>query len=149
MLEPITAGAIAIGTVLATKALEKTGEKIGETAWDKTCEFLNVLKQKSPGAIVAIEKAQEQRLDYGQAILEVKLAAEANPEVDKAVQELVTEAQTNPSSEWKKELKQTLEDIAKELKLESQHNQNWNLTVEKIVNFAKRDINITTQNINL
>ncbi|MBD2682301.1 MULTISPECIES: hypothetical protein [Nostoc] len=39
-MEPLTAGAIAIATVIATKALEKTGEKVGETLWDKTGQFL-------------------------------------------------------------------------------------------------------------
>jgi hypothetical protein len=34
-MEPLTAGAIAIRTVIATKALEKTGEKVGETLWDR------------------------------------------------------------------------------------------------------------------
>jgi hypothetical protein len=39
-MEPLTAAAIEEGTVIATKALEKTGEKIGETLWDKTGKFL-------------------------------------------------------------------------------------------------------------
>ncbi|BAZ68461.1 MAG: hypothetical protein KME28_25290 [Pelatocladus maniniholoensis HA4357-MV3] len=43
-MEPFTAGAIAIGTVIATKALEKTGEKVGETLWDKTGHFKHPLK---------------------------------------------------------------------------------------------------------
>ena len=38
-MEPLTAGALAIGTVIATKAVEKTGEKVGETLWNKTGEF--------------------------------------------------------------------------------------------------------------
>ena len=64
-MEPLTAGAIAIGTVIATKALEKTGEKVGETLWDKTGEFLVTLKKHSPDTVVAIEKAPSQPLDYG------------------------------------------------------------------------------------
>jgi hypothetical protein len=35
-MEPLTTGAIAIGSIIATKALEKTGEKVGEALWDKT-----------------------------------------------------------------------------------------------------------------
>lgn len=30
-MEPLTIAAIAVGSVIATKALEKTGEKVGET----------------------------------------------------------------------------------------------------------------------
>ena len=97
-MEPLTAGAIAIGTVIATKALEKTGEKVGETLWDKTGQFLLTLKKHSPHTVVAIEKAQEQPLDYGKALLEVESAAKANAEVNLAVQELAAaaKAETNP-----------------------------------------------------
>ncbi|MBP5973937.1 hypothetical protein HW132_14625 [Brasilonema sp. CT11] len=95
-MEPLTAGAIAIGTVIATKALEKTGEKVGETLWNKTGEFLVTLKKHSPHTVVAIEKVPSQPLDYGKAVLEVESAAIANPEVNLAVQELVAAAKTDP-----------------------------------------------------
>ncbi|MHC5931846.1 hypothetical protein, partial [Nostoc sp.] len=95
-MEPLTAGAIAIGTVIATKALEKTGEKVGETLWDKTSQFLVTLKKHSPNTVVAIEKAPSQPLDYGSAVLEVESAAIAHPEVNLAVQELVAAAKADP-----------------------------------------------------
>lgn len=95
-MEPLTAGAIAIGTVIATKALEKTGEKVGEALWDKTGQFLVTLKKHSPQTVVAIEKAPSQPLDYGKAVLEVESAAKANSEVNQAVQELVTAAKADP-----------------------------------------------------
>jgi hypothetical protein len=44
-MEPLTAGAIAIGTVIATKTLEKTGEKVGETLWDK-CDLNDILSKR-------------------------------------------------------------------------------------------------------
>ena len=98
-MEPLTAGAIAIGTVIATKAVEKTGEKVGEALWDKTGQFLVTLKKHSPHTVVAIEKAPEQPLDYGKAVLEVESAAKANPEVNQALQELVAaaKAESNPN----------------------------------------------------
>lgn len=95
-MEPLTAGAIAIGTVIATKVLEKTGEKVGETLWDKTGQFLVTLKKHSPHTVVAIEKAPQEPLDYGKAVLEVESAAKADPKVAQAVQELVAEAKTDP-----------------------------------------------------
>jgi hypothetical protein len=95
-MEPLTAGAIAIGTVIATKALEKTGEKVGEALWDKTGQFLVTLKKHSPHTVVAIEKAPSQPLDYGKAVLELESAAKANPEVNQAVQELVAAAKADP-----------------------------------------------------
>ncbi|MBW4593228.1 MAG: hypothetical protein KME46_09955 [Brasilonema angustatum HA4187-MV1] len=144
-MEPLTAGAIAIGTVIATKALEKTGEKVGETLWNKTGEFIVTLKKHSPHTVVAIEKAPSQPLDYGKAVLDVESAAKANPEVNQALQELVTEAKTDPPLN----LAQVLQDIAQALKSQSPQNQTWISTIEKIVNFAQRDINVETQNISI
>ncbi|MBR8833342.1 MAG: hypothetical protein DSM106950_04685 [Stigonema ocellatum SAG 48.90 = DSM 106950] len=112
-MEPLTAGAIAVGTVIATKALEKTGEKVGETLWDKTGKFLASLEKQSPGTITAIEKAPEQPLDYGKAVLEVESAVKANPEVNQAAQELVAAAETNPPSNLAEILRQILEAVEK------------------------------------
>jgi hypothetical protein len=144
-MEPLTAGAIAIGTVIATKAVEKTGEKVGEALWDKTSQFLVTLKKHSPHTYVAFEKAPSQPLDYGKAVLEVESAAKANPEVNLAVEELVAEAKANPPLN----LAQTLEDIAVVLKSQFPQNQTWISTIKNIINFAQRDINIQTQNISI
>ncbi|MDF5718874.1 MAG: hypothetical protein PUP93_34670 [Rhizonema sp. NSF051] len=144
-MEPLSAGVIAIGTVIAIKALEKTGEKVGETLWNKTGEFLVTLKKHSPHTVVAIEKVPSQPLDYGKAVLEVESAAIANPEVNQALQKLVAEAKTDPPLN----LAQVLQDIVQALKSQSPQNQTWISTIEKIVNFAQRDINVQTQNINI
>ncbi|MBN3870220.1 hypothetical protein [Nostoc sp. JL33] len=96
-MEPLTTAAIAVGTIIATKALEKTGEKVGETLWDKTGKFLVTLKKHSPHTVAAIEKAPEQPLDYGKAVLEVESAAKANPEVAQAAQELAQAAKAEPN----------------------------------------------------
>jgi len=96
-MEPLTTAAIAIGSIIATKALEKTGEKVGETLWDKTGKFLVTLKKHSPYTVAAIEKAPEQPLDYGKALLEVESAAKANPEVAQAAQELAAAAKAEPN----------------------------------------------------
>ena len=96
-MEPLTTAAIAIGSIIATKALEKTGEKVGETLWDKTGKFLVTLKKHSSHTVAAIEKAPEQPLDYGKAVLEVESAAKANPEVAQAAQELAAAAKAEPN----------------------------------------------------
>ena len=95
-MEPFTTAAIAIGSVVATKALEKTGEKVGETLWQQTGNFLNSLRNESPDTVTAIEKAPEQPLDYGKAVLETEAAAKANPEVAQRMQELVAMVETEP-----------------------------------------------------
>ncbi|WP_442947867.1 hypothetical protein [Nostoc sp.] len=89
--------AIAVGTIIATKALEKTTEKVTETLLDKTGKFLVTLKKQSPHTVVAIEKAPEQPLDYGKAVLEVESAAKANAEVAQAMQELAAAAKAEPN----------------------------------------------------
>ena len=91
-MEPLTTGAIAVATVLATKALEKIGENIGDTLSHKTQQFLEVLKQRLPGTFAAIEQAPEQPLNYGQAVLEIETAAKADPNISQAIQELVAAA---------------------------------------------------------
>ena len=96
-MEPLTTAAIAIGSVVATKALEKTGEKVGEALFDKTSKFLSSLKKQSPQTVTAIEKAPEQPLDYDKAVLEVESAAQANPEVNRAMQELAATAKAEPN----------------------------------------------------
>jgi hypothetical protein len=95
-MEPFTTAAIAIGSVVATKALEKTGEKVAETLWQQTGNFLNSLRNESPDTVTAIEKAPERPLDYGKAVLETEAAAKANPEVAQRMQELVAMVETEP-----------------------------------------------------
>ena len=97
-MEPLTTGAIAVATVLATKALEKIGENIGDTLSHKTQQFSELLKQRLPGTFAAIEKAPEQPLNYGQAVLEIETAAKADPNISQVIQELVAaaKAEQNP-----------------------------------------------------
>ncbi|MEH2287221.1 hypothetical protein [Nostoc sp.] len=103
--------AIAVGTIIATKALEKTTEKLTETLLDKTGKFLVTLKKQSPHTVVAIEKAPEQPLDYGKAILEVESAAKANPEVAQAAQELVQAAKAEKNTNFIQSLQQQADSL--------------------------------------
>ncbi|WP_413175469.1 hypothetical protein [Anabaena azotica] len=96
-MEPLTTGAVAIGTVLATKALEKIGENIGDSLSNKTKQFLEALKKQKPDTVTAIEKAPEQPLDYGQAALEVEAAAKAEPKVNQPIEELTAAAKAEPN----------------------------------------------------
>jgi hypothetical protein len=91
-MEPLTTGAIAVATVLATKALEKIGENIGDTLSHKTQQFLELLKQQLPGTFAAIEQAPAQPLNYGQAVLEIETAAKTDTNISQAIQELVAAA---------------------------------------------------------
>ncbi|MBD2246260.1 hypothetical protein [Nostoc sp. FACHB-888] len=126
--------AIAVGTIIATKALEKTTEKVTENLLDKTGKFLVTLKKQSPQTVVAIEKAPEQPLDYGKAVLEVESAAKANPEVAQAAQELALLTENNPPS--------NLAEILKEIKAAVEKSQQSNPStfsqnIQKVINAAQ------------
>lgn len=131
-MEPLSTAAIAIGSVVATKALEKTGEKVGEALCEKAGKFLVTLKKHAPYTVTAIEKAPEQPLDYGKAVVEVETAAQANPEVNQAMEDLAVAA----SSEQNPKIAEII------------NMPNLQKMADKIVNFAQRDINIQEQNIN-
>ncbi|MFB2806231.1 MULTISPECIES: hypothetical protein [Microcystis] len=144
-MDPLTGAAIAVGSIIATKALEKTGEKVGEKVWQQTEKFLTSLKQVSPDTVTAIEKAPEQPLDYGQAILEVESVAKTSPELSQIITELVDIVEAEPLPN----LKDILNNIAKGLQSQSSGQKIYIKTIEKIVNFSQRDININEQNITM
>ncbi len=128
-MEPLTTAAIA-----ATKALEKTTEKVTETLLDKTGKFLVTLKKQSPHTVTAIEKAPEQPLDYGKAVVEVESAAKANPEVNQAAQDLALLTENNPPS--------NLAEILKEIKAAVEKSQQsypstFIQNIEKAINAAQ------------
>ena len=95
-MEPLSTAAIAIGSVVATKALETTGEKVGEVLCDKTGKFLVKLRKHSPHTVTAIEEAPEEPLDYNKVVAEVESAARADSEVYQAMEELVAAAKVDP-----------------------------------------------------
>ncbi|MHC5733944.1 hypothetical protein [Nostoc sp.] len=96
-MEPVSLTAGAIATLVITKAFEKTGEIIGEKAWNEGEKLLVLLKRKEPSTAKVIEQAKTQSLDYGQAYLigqQVEEAAKKDPEIAQAVEALANEAQT-------------------------------------------------------
>ena len=95
-MEPLLTAALALGTVLGTKALEKTGEKVGETLWDKTKQFLTNLKQESPTTVTAIEHTPPKSLNYSEIISAIQAAAEKRPELCSQIQELAELGQKEP-----------------------------------------------------
>ncbi|MDZ8032996.1 hypothetical protein [Nostoc sp. DedSLP04] len=123
--------AIAVGTIIATKALEKTTEKVTENLLDKTGKFLVTLKKQSPQTVVAIEKAPDQPLDYGKAVLEVQSAAQANPEVAQAVEELAQAAKAEPNPKFI----QSIQEFADTLK--SQPQQPNSINYQNLANEIK------------
>lgn len=103
-MEPLTAGVIV--TLIATKAFEKTGEKLSEEVWKRVSQFLSALKRKDPQTASAIEQvaqqpvlAEQQPEHFSTAVLidRVEAAIQADPEVQQMA-EAVKEAATAQSS---------------------------------------------------
>jgi hypothetical protein len=57
-MEPITLATIAL-TLIATKATEKVGEKLGEGAIVQGKKLLDVLRRKSPETVLRLEAAAD------------------------------------------------------------------------------------------
>lgn len=133
-MEPLTTGAVALATVLATKALEKIGENIGDGLSHKIQQFLELLKKQSSTTVTAIEKAPQQPLDYGKAVLEIEAAAKADDSINQSIQELAQLTETNPPA--------NLAEILQEIQAaftKSQHPQatTFNQNIQKAINAAQ------------
>ncbi|MEH1923746.1 hypothetical protein [Nostoc sp.] len=113
-MEPVTLTAVvsAIATILLTKPLEKIGENIGDATWALGGKLIKLLRQKNKSPLLtnAVEGNEPQRLDYGQAVLELKAAAEQDPEIAQAVVE-VEAAVNNDQSETAKEIQKLADEI--------------------------------------
>ncbi|MGH1395788.1 MAG: hypothetical protein ACRAVC_17440 [Trichormus sp.] len=86
----LTAVGTAIATIVLTKALEKTGEKLGEAAIEKSNELITQLRQKNKLPLLAntSQEDTQQPLDYGQAVFELKAAADTDTEIAQSVREV-------------------------------------------------------------
>lgn len=99
-MEPVTLTAVAtaIATIVLTKALEKTGEKLGETALEESRKLIAQLRQKNKLPLLGSATAENAQppLDYGQAVLELKAAADQDTEIAQAVREVEAAANADP-----------------------------------------------------
>jgi hypothetical protein len=104
-MEPLTAGAIALVTLLLDKTWEKAGEKVVDTAFQRAVNLLNLLRKKSPETGGAIAKVvenpavrEQQPADYGEAVLveKVTAVANANAEIKQQLEALAEAIQSQP-----------------------------------------------------
>ncbi|MBE9130207.1 MULTISPECIES: hypothetical protein [unclassified Coleofasciculus] len=98
-MDPITLSATAIATLVITKAFEKSGEVLGEKALEQGGKLVKLLKERFPKADSALARVEEKPEDWGEAVLEIEAAAQADPEVAEAVQEVATAAKDNANAE--------------------------------------------------
>lgn len=88
VMEPISLVTIAL-TLLATKATEKVGEKIGEGAIAQGKKLLDLLHRKSPETVLRLEAAADPNVIDAVIIEEVQRVAAAEPEVQQAIEATV------------------------------------------------------------
>jgi hypothetical protein len=130
-MDPLTAGAIALATLLLNKSAEKAGEIITEKAFEQGGKVMKLLKRKSPETASELEAAAEnpalppgQLEDIGEAVLVEKIesAANADPEIRAAVEALGNDVQeavkVNP------ELEKAIKELTEAVKAQKQSLQN-------------------------
>jgi cell division protein FtsN len=143
-MDPLTLAATAVVATVLTKALEKTGEKLGEKVFDKSEKFIASLKKSSPSTVVAIEKASEQPLDYGRAVLDVDAVSKKDPEVAEAVEALALAAQEDQNQK----LAWMILEVLNTLKNQPPTIQNLEKLAEKI-GLVVQGGNVTIQTLNV
>lgn len=94
-MEPLTSAAIAITTLIFTKACEKTGEHLGEGISTQVGKLLQLIQSKSLPQTKAIQQL-EQPVNYGEAVLELETSAKNDPELAQAIQTLAVTIQADP-----------------------------------------------------
>src|SRR4028118_42503 len=130
-MNPVTAGAIALLTLLLNKSVEKTGEILADKTFEQGRKLMKLLKRKSPDTASELDAAAEnpalslgQLEDIGEAVLVEKIesAAKADPEIRAAVEALGNDvdaaAKVNP------ELEKAIKDLTEVVKVQRQSIQN-------------------------
>ena len=114
-MEPlsITAVATAITTIFFTKAIEKTGEDLGEFLSNKTKILIGKLSRKSAKVKGLLEANKQQPLQIEEAILEVKQIADQDSEIAEAILEVETAAKDESNSKFQEEINQVQQEAAK------------------------------------
>jgi hypothetical protein len=106
-MEPVSLTTAAIATLVATKAFEKTGEKLTDSVWNLVSGFLTALRKKDPKTAEAIEQvaqqpalAEQQPATHGTAALvkTVETLAAQDPELQTAAQVIQTAVQAQPGA---------------------------------------------------
>ena len=140
-MEPLSSAAIVVSSLIATKALEKTGEKLGESFTNQISKLLNLSSRKALPKIQQIQKEPE-KAQYEEAVTELELAANSDAELRSAVYNMADVVRRDP------ELLKKIQSMA--LLIKSEHNlvQNQTKLAEKIgVVLQGGTLNIKTMNL--
>jgi hypothetical protein len=147
-MEPVTLTTVAtaIATIFFTKVIEKPGENLGQLLWDKTQNLVARLQGQSDKIAGLLEGNQQQPLDYGEAVLELKALADRNPELAQAIKEVEAKANKESNPKFKQQIQEVREEADK-LKNLQPTIQNLSKLAEKIGVVNQGVMNNTTINI--
>lgn len=143
-MDPLTIAATAVAATVITKAFEKTGEKLGEKVFDQSEKFLTSLRRQSPETASAIQKAPQEPLDFGQAVLEVDALAKIDSELADTIQILAATAAQDPNPR----LTEMVQTIISTLKSQQPTVQNMGKLAEKI-GLVVQGGSVSIQNLNV
>lgn len=97
--------AAAVATLVATKAFEKTGEKLSDSVWNLVSGFLAALRKKDPKTAEAIEQVAQQPAlvaqqpkTYAALVTTVESLAEQDTEIQASAQAIQTAVQAQPGA---------------------------------------------------
>ncbi|NEU71151.1 hypothetical protein PI95_000800 [Hassallia byssoidea VB512170] len=121
-MEPLTAGAIALGLYIGGKFADWGIEKAFDAGLDYAKQKLQA---KSPDTVATLAALPAGREDIGVAVLEIEKAAQADPEIKAAVEALGNDvnqaAKTNP------QLEKAIQDLTQMVQAQRPGiiNENW------------------------
>lgn len=95
LMEPLSSAAIVIASLIATKAFEKTGEKLGEVFTDRLGKFINLVQSKTLPKTQAVETGAE-AANYEEAVSELELATQSDTQLSAAVLEITQVVKSDP-----------------------------------------------------
>lgn len=125
-MEPVSSVAVAIATLVLTKAFERTGEILSEKVVEKSDKLARLLKQQSHRTTTTIERGKQHPWDYGQVVLEeIEAAVFADWEIAEAVREVEAAAKEDPS------VAQSVQAVANAIKSERSSLYNYAKVAEK------------------
>ena len=89
-MEPLSSAAVAIASLVFSKAFEKTGENLGQIFTDRLSQFICLVRGKSLPKTQAIAAKSDElvKANYYEAVIELEAALPLDCEIDTAVREL-------------------------------------------------------------
>lgn len=140
-MEPLSSAAIVVSSLIATKAFEKTGEKLGEAFTNQVSKLLSLSSRKMLPKVQQIQKEPE-KAQYEEAVTELELATKSDVELRSAVYDMAEAVRRDP------QLLEKVQGAALLIKNEPHLVQNQTKLAEKIgVVHQGGTLNIETMNL--